>query len=306
MIFSDFIEELRQKEIEITFSGGKLKYSGPDKNITPELIEKLRKFKGKLIKYFWPEELSYLMPINPEGSQIPLFVVHGDNGNYIISEYLGQDQPVYGFFHPGSEGEKIPYRSVKEMSESYIDMVRKVNPDGPFYLIGYSFGGVLAFEMAVKMQMSGYKVPFLVLIDSMCPATKDKIMWEKGLFRIIRKNFLSPARISVKRFFKLLICELYILRKIPIPADKRAFYMWIKYLKLSGRYSPPKFDGDMLLFRSTGNPFSYKTLGWKPLVNNIKIIEIDGKHLDIFIGEDRNDILRTEVQKYLNYINRLN
>jgi len=194
MMLSDLIEELRQKDIEISISAGRLKYSGPDENITPELLEKLKKYKGKLIKYFWPKELSNLMPINPEGNKIPLFVVHGDNGNYIISEYLGPDQPVYGFFHPGSEGEKIPFRAVKEMAKSYLEKVISVYPTGPYYLIGYSFGGNLAFEMAIQLQMAGYKVPFLVLIDSMCPSIKDQIIWEKGLIRIIRKTCKKEFR----------------------------------------------------------------------------------------------------------------
>jgi thioesterase domain-containing protein len=306
MIFSDLIEELKQKEIEISFSAGKLKYSGPDENITPELIENLKKFKGKLLKSFWPKELGNLMPINPEGNKIPLFVIHGDNANYLISEYLGANQPVYGFFHPGSEGEKIPYKSVKEMAKSYLDKVKSVNPTGPYYLIGYSFGGNLAFEMALQLQKEGKKVPLLVLLDSMCPSTKDKIIWEKGLFRILRKNFLGPVRRSVERFFKLLVCELYILKNVPIPVSRRTFYMWIKYLKLSGRYSPGKFDGNMLLFRTIGNPFSYKTLDWKNLVNNIKMIEIEGKHLDIFVGKERIELIQKEIEKYLRSVNELN
>ena len=84
MTLANFIEELNKKQINITFAGGKLKYSGPEENITPELIENLKGFKGRLIKHFWPKELGNLMPINPEGSKTPLFIVHGDNSNYII------------------------------------------------------------------------------------------------------------------------------------------------------------------------------------------------------------------------------
>jgi len=81
--------------------------------------------------------------------------------------------------------------------------------------------------------------------------------------------------------------------------------MWIKYLKLSRGYAPGKFDGNILLFRTTGHPFSYRTLGWETHVNELKTIEIDGKHLDVFIGKDRNDILRTEIEKHLTNSNRL-
>jgi thioesterase domain-containing protein len=306
MIVSNLIEELRQKNIEISFSAGKLKYSGPEENITPDVVEKLKKNKGKLIKYLWPKELGNLMPINPAGNQIPLFVVHGDNSNYIISEHFGPDQPVYGFFHPGSEGEGIHYKSVKKMAAEYLNMLLTVCPSGPYYLIGYSFGGVIAFEMAVQLQKAGHKVPFLVIIDSISPLAREPFVWQSNLFRKFKINILRPIRIAFTNEINYLINNIYILANRPIPIERRSEYLWYKYLTLTRKYSPAKFDGDILLFRLTGNPSSYKYLGWETLVNDIKMIEIEGKHLEVFKGKDRNDILTTEVGKYLNYIRGLN
>jgi|WetSurSiteA1Bulk_404760.scaffolds.fasta_scaffold00254_3 thioesterase domain-containing protein len=299
MTFNEFIEELKQKDIKVSFSEGKLQYSGPEENINPELIEKLKEFKGKLIKYFWPKELGNLMPINPVGNKIPLFIVHGDNSNYIISEYFGKDQPVYGFFHPGSEGEKIPFKSAKVMAKDYLDKILAVHPLGPYYLIGYSFGGILAFEMAIQLQKLGKEVPFLALIDTVSPLVHEPIKWHKNLFTSIRLNILRPIRRRLKHRMKLLICNTYILRKKPIPVGLRSYYLWIKYSLLTKKYSPSKFDGDILLFRTTENPYSLRLLGWESLVKNIRVIEIDGKHLDIFIGKNRTDILRTEIEKHL-------
>jgi thioesterase domain-containing protein len=305
MTISDLIEELKQKEIKVFFSGGKLKYSGPEENITPELIESLKKYKGKLIKYFWPEEFSLIMPINTGGTKIPLFIVHGDYANYVISEHLGPDQPVYGFFHPGSEGEAIRFKSVKEMAETYLDKVMAVYPSGPFYLLGFSFGGMLAFEMAVQLQKKGYEVPFLVLIDSISPFAKEPIELNANLFKKIRINYLRPPRRKLKQFIKLNILNSYILINKPIPVNKRADYIYLKYLKLKRRYAPAKFEGDILLFRSTKNLFSEKYLGWETLVNGIKLINIDGKHLEIFTGKSRTEKLQTEIEKYLAYVNGL-
>jgi len=299
MKIGDLIEELKQKEIEITFSAGKLKYSGPEEDITPDLLENLKTNKGKLIKYYWPKKLSGLMPINPVGNKTPLFVVHGDNSNYIISEHLGPDQPVYGFFHVGSEGEKIPFKSVREMAKSYLDKILEVCPQGPYYLIGYSFGGILAFEIAVHLQKSGLKVPFLVLIDSISPLARYTLEWQSKFFKMIRKNILGPLRRKIKRNIKLLVCKSFIIISKPIPTELRKFYMYTKYLKLGQRYSPTKFEGRILLFRTTNTGSSYKYLGWETLVNDIRMIEIDGKHLEIFIGEDRKEILKIEIEKYL-------
>jgi thioesterase domain-containing protein len=302
MMFKDFIEDLIRKEIEISFSGGKLKYSGPEEHITPEVVENLKKYKGKLIKYYWPKEFSNLMPINTEGNKTPIFIVHGDNGNYIISDHLGENQPVYGFFHPGSDGEKIPFKSVKEMAGDYLKKLLAISPRGPFYLIGFSFGGVLAYEMAVQLQQAGHKVPFLVLIDSISPFAREPKKKQKNLYLNIRINILRPIRIKLKRQRKLLICKLFILLKKPVPVSRRKDYMYIKYWNLTYKYTPEKFDGNILLFRSTENPFSLKYLGWENLVNDIRLVEIDGKHLEIFIGKDRSEILRNEIERHLTQV----
>ncbi|MEI6047788.1 MAG: thioesterase domain-containing protein [Bacteroidota bacterium] len=305
MTIKDFIEELRQKEIEVSFSGGKLKYSGPEENITPELIEKLKKYKGKLIKYFWPKEFANLMPINTEGNKTPLFIVHGDNGNYIISEHLGTDQPVYGFFHPGSEGEEISFKSVEEMAKTYLDKILTLCPIGPYYLVGFSFGGTLAFEMSVQLQKAGHKVPFLVLIDSFSPLARQPMVWHNSFYKIVRKNILGPFRRKWERNFKSLICKCYILLNRPVPIKRRKFYLLNKYYSLTLRYSPAKFDGDILLFRATKNiNSSHKYLGWETLVNGMRLIEIDGKHINIFEGKDNVNLLRTEIEKYLLYVSR--
>jgi thioesterase domain-containing protein len=299
MTFNDFIDELNQKEIEVSFSSGKLKYKGPEQNITPEVIENLKKYKKRLIKYFWPEELTNMMPINTEGNKTPVFIIHGDNANYILSDHLGSDQPIYGFFHPGSDGEEIRFKSVEGMAREYLDKLLYVCPSGPFYLIGFSFGGVLAFEMAVQLQKLGFKVPFLVLIDSISPLARETKKPQSSLIQTIRINTLRPIRIKFKRFRKVLICKMYILMHKPVPVERRKDYMYIKYMKLSGKYCPDKFDGDILLFRTSENPSSYLHLGWETLVNNVRMVEIEGKHLEVFIGKERSEILTSEIEKHL-------
>lgn len=306
MIFSDFIVELRQKEIEISFSAGKLKYSGPEEHITPELIEKLKKYKGKLIKYFWHKEFTNFMPIQPEGNKTPLFLVHGDVGNYSISEYLGQDQPVYGFFHPGSEGEEIRFNNVKEMAKAYIDKLLTLCPTGPYYLTGFSFGGILAFEMAVQLQNSGHKVPFLAMIDCYCPLAKEPIKWQRNFFKILKGNILSPLKRKVIKYMTDCIYRYFFLLKKPIPAERRKSYIWDKYATLTKKYCPVKFNGTVLLFKTKENTSSYKYLGWETLVDNIELFYVEGKHTEIFWNRKSVETIASEIEKQLNFLNVLN
>jgi thioesterase domain-containing protein len=305
MIIQDLIKELKEKNIEISFCAGKLRYSGPEENITPDVLDKLKKNKGKLIKYFWPEELSLMMPINTEGTKTPLFIVHGDYANYAISEYLGPDQPVYGFFHPGSEGEAFPFKNVNEMAKIYLEKVLTVFPAGPFYLMGFSFGGTLAYEMAIQLQKAGQKVPFLVLLDSFSPLALEPEKWHTGILKIIRKNILGPLSRKTKQFIKQSICESYILLNKQIPVIRRSDYIAYKYLNLARKYSPEKFDGDILLFRTSENRSPLKYLGWDNLVKEIRMIEIKGSHLEIFTEAGNTNIVQTETEKYLIRANSL-
>lgn len=305
MIIKDFIEELRQKEIEISFSEGKLKYSGPEENITPELIENLKTNKGKLIKYFWPEDLALMMPINTAGLKTPLFIVHGDYANYAISKHLGSDQPVYGFFHHGSEGEAITFKHVEEMAKTYLDKVLAVYPSGPFYLMGFSFGGTLAFEMAVQLQKSGYDVPVLILLDSMSPLAKEPVRLHRNIIKLIRKNLLGPLSRKLKKIGKMTLSNLYILVKKPVPVNKRSDYIALKYLSLTRKYSPAKFKGNILLFRTLGNSSSFKYLGWESLADSIRLIEVKGSHLEIFSDKDNTAMVQREIESCLMSANGL-
>lgn len=303
MTINEFIEELKQKEIEVAFSSGKLKYSGPAENITPELIQNLKKHRESLIKYFWPKEFTNLLPINTNGDKTPLFIIHGDKGNYIISDYLGADQPVYGFFHHGSEGEVIRFKSVKQMTKAYLDQILTVSPEGPYYLIGFSFGGIIAFDIALQLQKANKKVPILVLIDTVSPLATEQIKWHRNFFRIVRKNILGPFRRDLERRIKLLICKSFIFINKPVPVSRRNFYIIETYKKLYIKYKPEKFKGDILLFRTTENESSYDHLGWDSFVDNIKMIHLESDHITIFEKEKSIKTLQMEIWKYLNSYN---
>jgi pimeloyl-ACP methyl ester carboxylesterase len=102
-----------------------------------------------------------------DGSK-PLFIVHGIGGTVIELDALGKqirtDSPVYAIQARGLDGAEAPIESVSEMAAFYLDAIRQVQPVGPYYLAGYSFGGLVALEMARSL---GEKdVALLLMIDS--------------------------------------------------------------------------------------------------------------------------------------------
>lgn len=114
-----------------------------------------------------------LVALQPHGSQPPFFAVHGVHGNILfwrdLVSHLGPNQPFYALQSRGIDGFQEPLRSIPAMAEWYIREIKTVQPQGPYYLGGYSLGGEIAFEMARQLQAMGEQVAFLVLLDTMNP-----------------------------------------------------------------------------------------------------------------------------------------
>jgi thioesterase domain-containing protein len=301
-MFNKFLEELDQKSIKISYSEGKLKYEGPEENITADLIEKLKKYKGSLIKYHWPPECPNMMPINPLGSNIPFVLIYFEIMNYPLSEFFGKDQPFYGFLHYGSKGEKVKYKNVESFAADYIIQLKKIIPKGPYFLGGFSFGGVLAFEMAIQLQKAGYEVPFVALLDSKTSKSFQSIKLHDNIFKIIRSNILGPFRRRMEDKVRLLVCKAYLLANKPVPVSLRNFYIVDKYRELTLKYKPGKFNGEILLFRSDmANP-DYEFNGWESHANKVNLVTFKGGHLAIAREKEYAELIGNEFLKHLNKV----
>ncbi|AQV99251.1 acetoacetate--CoA ligase (plasmid) [Cupriavidus necator] len=111
---------------------------------------------------------SILVPVRA-GAGTPLFIVHGASGSVMecwgMVYALRSSRPVYGLQAQGLDGEPTQLR-VEDMATSYIEQMRTVQPRGPYALAGYSFGGLVAFEMAQQLTRAGEHVEFLCLLDT--------------------------------------------------------------------------------------------------------------------------------------------
>jgi thioesterase domain-containing protein/acyl carrier protein len=116
----------------------------------------------------------------------PLFIVHGIGGNVIELEKLGRlidtARPVYAIQARGVDGGAAPFDKVEDMAEYDLAAIRGTQPRGPYFLAGFSFGGLVAIEMARRLGEAGERVPFLALIDAFPhPGTFPK--WLRQLVR---------------------------------------------------------------------------------------------------------------------------
>ena len=116
---------------------------------------------------------SPLVPIQPSGSKPPFFCIHPILGvvfpYYELAYSLGFDQPFYGLQPLGLDGEQSPFTRIEEMAAHYIEALRQVQPSGPYFLGGWSFGGLVAFEMAQQLIRAGHQVALLAIFDTLAP-----------------------------------------------------------------------------------------------------------------------------------------
>ncbi len=119
-----------------------------------------------------------LVPLQTFGERPPLFLVHPAGGHVIcyrgLAVSLAPDQPVYGLQPRGLEDGLEPIANLPEMAAYYVEAIRRLRPRGPYRLGGWSFGGVVAWEMARQLHAAGETVDLLAMLDT-APLTAEAI-----------------------------------------------------------------------------------------------------------------------------------
>ncbi len=130
----------------------------------------IEKLAAALSQKGWKPDWSPMVAVQPHGSSPPFFCVHGGFGGILfygeLARCLGTEQPLYGLQAEGLDGGPINHSTIPAMAAYYLEQIRQVQPQGPYFLGGYSFGGVVAFEMAQQLYAVDQEVALLVLFDS--------------------------------------------------------------------------------------------------------------------------------------------
>ncbi|WP_411107760.1 amino acid adenylation domain-containing protein [Streptomyces sp. cmx-4-9] len=122
------------------------------------------------------DPLEVMLPLRSRGDLPPLFCIHSGMGAswdyYGLLRHIEPDRPVYGLQARGlTRRENLP-QTLEEMAEDYLEQIKLIQPEGPYHLLGWSFGGVAAHAMATILQARGEEVALLAMLDSY-PAEND-------------------------------------------------------------------------------------------------------------------------------------
>jgi thioesterase domain-containing protein/acyl carrier protein len=263
----------------------------------------VEQFAALLRQEGWSASWSSLVAIQPEGSRVPFFCVHGVGGNVVgfrdLARHMGPDQPFYALQPQGLDGKRPCISSVTEMAENYIKEIRRVQPEGPYRIGGYSFGGLVAYEMAQQLRAQDQEVSLLALLDTY----PGKMESRGSQLRNLRKLPLKAAlTFLVKKgsFVMMTLRKRLELQMLPKPLrDVRQ-----ACAKAAGDYSVQPYAGQVTLFRvkekSVGSLNDPYAIWWRVAAGGVDLREISGDHLSL-LKEPQVRLLAEELSDALGH-----
>ncbi len=222
--------------------------------------------------------------IQPEGDDLPLFCVHGDEASHFLPKYLGRSRPFYAFFHQGEDGKAIQHTTVEGIARFFLSELKQARPTGPYLLCGYSFGGIVAYEMAQQLLAQGDEVPFLGVIDAYSPTLHGQaIASDEKVYAPIKKAVL---RMLVSRALR---------NDGTVPERLRNFHIIDTYDRAALAYAPRPYPGRITVFKAQGS-WGPKEMGWEKLaLGGLEVRPVPGDHYDL-IKEPHVSALANEVR----------
>jgi thioesterase domain-containing protein/aryl carrier-like protein len=235
-----------------------------------------------------------LVPLQPKGSNAKFFCVHPSGGNVVcyleLARSIGAGQPTWAIQSPGLSDESAMPPSVEAAAAVYIEAVRSVQPDGPFYLSGYSTGGVIAFEMARQLESQGEHVALLALLDTAVPARTGRTADEttQAILATIAAELDIPQEtlsdIPLEARLECLLEEARRLHRLPPDLDveeaRRLVRVFASNVLAASNYVPQPYRGTVTLLRADagGTEPVDQSLGWAAFAQTVEVHTVPGTH----------------------------
>ena len=235
----------------------------------------------------------HLVPLQTRGRAAPLYLVHAIDGSVLayaeLARLLGPHQPVFGIQASGLDATSSPLDDVGSMAERYLGSVREQQSEGPYRLVGWSMGGMIAFEMARRLQASGREVSLLALLDPPAPAgarvTASQRNIERAVDRWLSEAGLTgdpgaPQRLIARaREAGLLPPEL------DLDSARGLLPVLEHHQRAVRRYRPGRYAGKVLIVRpeeSGGSDPVDADGGWADVVQgDVEIARVPGNHFSM-------------------------
>ncbi len=219
-----------------------------------------------------------LMQLRAGTEQPPLFITHGLGGSvmdfYQVVKHIRTSRPIYGMQAKGIDGAEPPLDRIEDMAKYLIEAIQQIQPHGPYFLVGFSLGGLVTLEMAQELTANGEKIGLLAMLDAyphigqLSFAQRVKLMsrqsWRKASNRILPRTDAVTSAVDVSHS--------PILQRFRDSA----------YFALE-RYRPRFYPGKISFVRAaipTDFPADAAAV-WSGLANQFALETVPGDHLGI-------------------------
>lgn len=255
--------------------------------------------------------LDVLLPIRQSGKAQALFCIHPVVGLawcYTgLVRHVDQQHPIHGLQIPGIiDGEPLP-ASIADAAARYAREIRRVQPSGPYDLLGWSLGGILAHEIAVQLKQQGQEVSSLILLDSSAPVSPPPEPESVRLAEILTALGVSPeVADSLGDLHAITLAEMLAdIEGLPaLLGEREALHLLDAAqhnTRLVAEHSPRLFDGDVIAFSADTDHGGDATasLSWRPYVTG----EILGRSVPFthwqMCSHDALQLVGPEISEYL-------
>jgi amino acid adenylation domain-containing protein len=263
-----------------------------------------------------------LVAIRDTGHRPPLFCVPGHLGTVLcfreLARHVGADHPVYGLEARGLNGVEPPHATIEAMAAAYLTEILAREPTGPYFLLGYCFGGRVAFEMARQLVAGGRTVGLLGLLDSYGPGGRPgarSSLGRRTLRRAVQRLSEEAERLALLGRREKLAYPARLMGRVQArvgkrferalgrtPASDAASRVADAHLQAARNHRPEIYPGPAILFRTGRAPthrFIDPGFGWGHWVaGGLTVRFIPGRPGGA-IKDDRARVLAAELRPWL-------
>jgi len=232
----------------------------------------------------------------------PVFIAHGLGGNvmdlFLLVKHLRSPRPIYGLQARGLDGVDEPFERIEDMAQFHVNAIKELQPHGPYWLIGYSLGGLVMLEIAQRLSQNGDKMALLAMLESY-PHSRFLSLAQRLrlLTRLTQHHASNAMALPMREAFS------YILRhlagRLHISADGQggmrdrrpdgvSFSPTVARVRDSAyraleRYRPRFYNGKIRFVRAeTSTEFPKDAAAvWSNLADEFELETIPGDHLGI-------------------------
>jgi acetoacetyl-CoA synthetase len=277
-------------------------------------------------------------PVRPlkGGSGMPLFVLHSMSGNLFewhdLIARLNVDRPLVGIETRALDSDHVPATSIEVLAADYVALIREHQPEGPYSLMGYSLGGLLAHEIAVRLERAGKEVDFVGLIDTY--VSSRALTWPERLQFVIQRSVAIGRRIvelGAMRALDRLAAKAVVASKFsqvlagngaaatgqglpdrgankarePVALGINELPTLLRRIQTAfetahRRYRPPSYGGELVFFRARERRQDHcdPLRVWRRRAASVIVVDIPGDHRALMRTPDV-DTLAAEIGRYV-------